>query len=257
MLEGFVRHLETRAGRDDLTCFLLSDHGFSTISERVDPQRRLVEAGLKESLVSDDNVFSASNFYLSDRLARTRVADIVEFLEDEPWVGGMFLREDLLDGFPGAMPQSAVFSGSQMRSAAITVSFSWTDRANEHDVPGSIASDSSNRATHGPAGPHTVNNCFLAWGAGIKQGVVSEVPCCIVDVAPTVLHLLGIAGGGGMDGRVLNEMLADGPHPGDIAVGRDEKAAGRALGARGIRQKVCYSLVEGHRYLDSVRIEPA
>ena len=62
--------------------------------------------------------------------------------------------------------------------------------------------------------------------------------------------------GEGPDGyRRAMEMLADGPHPGDIAVGRDEKAAGRPLGARGIRQKVCYSLVEGHLYLDSVRID--
>jgi arylsulfatase A-like enzyme len=254
MLEELLGHLEKSDGRDEITAFFFSDHGFGTVSERVDPSQRLFEAGLKESLTSIDVVYSAANVYVSDSISKQKLAEIVAFLECESWVGGVFLREDLLDAVPGAMAQSALLSGTHPRSAAITISFNWSNEANEHGVRGTIASDSGNRATHGPAAPFTVNNSFLAWGAGIKRRVVSDVPCGVVDVAPTVLHLMGIDGARTMDGRVLFELLEEGPHPAQISVTRESKRAERAMRNSGLRQEVCYRMAEGRRYLDCVRL---
>ena len=104
--------------------------------------------------------------------------------------------------------------------------------------------------------PTIVEAGVRAFGCSGERGLESEVPCGVVDVAPTILHLMGVDGAADMDGRVLNEFLERGPHPGDVAIRWEEKTAQRSLGTRGVRQKVCYSLAAGHRYLDSVRIVP-
>lgn len=64
----------------------------------------------------------------------------------------------------------------------------------------------------GPRGAHTNPGVILAWGPGIAEGpAISGVRD--VDLAPTVLALLGIAPPEGMDGRVVDELL----HGGGIA----------------------------------------
>src|SRR4029077_17975618 len=58
----------------------------------------------------------------------------------------------------------------------------------------------------------TVRNTMVAWGPDFKRGATIRTPAANVDVAPTILHLLGLrAGLANMDGRALLEALADGP----------------------------------------------
>lgn len=47
----------------------------------------------------------------------------------------------------------------------------------------------------------------LGYGPGFRKGATSDVPCGIVDIAPTVCHLLGLTQESGFDGRVLHEGL--------------------------------------------------
>jgi predicted AlkP superfamily pyrophosphatase or phosphodiesterase len=268
--QHFVEGLERHFGRENLSCLFLSDHGFYTVFPRVDPDQRLYEGGFKKSRESNDIVYSASNIYLNSKDSKRRLADILRFLRDEPWVGGLFLREDLLKGQADVMPQSAVFSGSHERSADVTLTFSWTEEENEFNVSGCAASSSAKRAGHGSASPFAVNNTFLAWGAGIKRGLVSSVPCGVVDVAPTVLHMLGYVPPVEMDGRVLLELLEEETEVGqqetevgqqetevdqqETEVGRQETEVDRQETEVG-QQVVQYSVVDGHRYVDLVRID--
>jgi predicted AlkP superfamily phosphohydrolase/phosphomutase len=58
----------------------------------------------------------------------------------------------------------------------------------------------------GHSGNHRLDGMLVLWGAGIRQGAkVSGAH--IVDVAPTILHLLGIPVPQELDGRVLAEAL--------------------------------------------------
>ena len=255
VLAAFLTAVKRDCGEENLTCLFLSDHGFNTITERVDPNERLAQAGLKESAESTEIVFSASNIYLNTSRAKDSLADVVSFLKDEPWVGGIFLRQDLLDACPGMMAQSAVFSGSHPRSAEITISFRWSADENSHGIPGSVASSSKNIASHGSASPFAVNNTFLAWGAGIKKGVVSAVPCGTVDVAPTVLHLLGQPQPTHTDGRILHELLAAGPAPDSVGVVGETRECSYESKGRALRQIANYSVVDGHRYLDNIVLD--
>jgi predicted AlkP superfamily phosphohydrolase/phosphomutase len=58
----------------------------------------------------------------------------------------------------------------------------------------------------GPTGDHRMEGVLIASGAGVRQGATLE-PANLLDIAPTVLHLLGVPVPGDMDGRVLSELF--------------------------------------------------
>ena len=72
-------------------------------------------------------------------------------------------------------------------------------------VPGDLG---GLKASHGydPSMPE-MHGVFYAWGAGVAPG--KEIPQLdIIDVHPTVMHLLGLQPGTPVDGRVVTEALA-------------------------------------------------
>ncbi len=54
-------------------------------------------------------------------------------------------------------------------------------------------------------------------GAGIRSGT-PDVPAGVVDIAPTILALLGLPPLPEADGRALTESFTDGPAPESVAV---------------------------------------
>jgi predicted AlkP superfamily phosphohydrolase/phosphomutase len=57
-----------------------------------------------------------------------------------------------------------------------------------------------------------VPGVFIAMGPGIKKGVrVTGLPMSVFDIAPTILHIYGIAAPQQMKGRVLNEIFEPRP----------------------------------------------
>ncbi len=58
------------------------------------------------------------------------------------------------------------------------------------------------------SGTHRMDGVFMLKGRGIKPGQVTH-DAQIVDMAPTILHLLGLPVSRGMDGRVLTEVLEE------------------------------------------------
>ena len=58
----------------------------------------------------------------------------------------------------------------------------------------------------GISGTHRLNGIFIAYGQAVKPGVIVE-NAQIVDLAPTILQLMGVPIPEHMDGRVLQEVL--------------------------------------------------
>jgi predicted AlkP superfamily phosphohydrolase/phosphomutase len=58
----------------------------------------------------------------------------------------------------------------------------------------------------GPTGDHRMEGLLIASGAGVQQGATLQ-PANLLDIAPTVLHLLGVPVPSDMDGRVLSELF--------------------------------------------------
>jgi predicted AlkP superfamily phosphohydrolase/phosphomutase len=64
----------------------------------------------------------------------------------------------------------------------------------------------------GISGTHRMDGIFMAYGAAVQPGLVVE-GLQIVDLAPTILHLLGVPIPNHIDGRVLREIFVDGFEP--------------------------------------------
>jgi len=63
------------------------------------------------------------------------------------------------------------------------------------------------RQIRGDSGCHRLHGAFVAWGAGVQPGLTVE-GARILDLAPTILHLMGLPVPDDMDGRVLTEALS-------------------------------------------------
>jgi hypothetical protein len=197
-------------------------------------------------------VRTGNSVYLNGA-ARERLPDVVRLLAGLPQVGALLVRDDLLSACPEAMPQSAALGGHR-RSAELMYAYQWSAAENRYGVAGSVFGRAGKGATHGSAGPYDVNNCLVAWGKGIARTRTSTVPCGIVDLAPTVLHLLGVAAPPEMEGRVLHELL-DGDRPAEGGTVSYESAEVAYRTANGTRRQVAwYSQVGEHRYLDRIEM---
>ncbi len=58
----------------------------------------------------------------------------------------------------------------------------------------------------GPTGDHRMEGVLIASGAGVRAGAKPE-GATLLDIAPTILHLLGVPVPGDMDGRPLDELF--------------------------------------------------
>ena len=88
---------------------------------------------------------------------------------------------------------------------------------------------------------------MLANGPDFKRGAVVRTPTSNVDVAPTLLHLLGMSNAASeMDGRALMEALVSGPDQEKVAM-ETRSLRVRSGGYSAILQ---VSDVAGKRYID-------
>ena len=259
-----LQKLEALGLRDRTNIVVVSDHGFSHTASRVNVGHALVEAGLMPEVESDAVVLASSGqavaLHVKDRNPGA-IRAIVEFLQRQPWCGLVFTAR----ARGGAVHEGAVAGtfaleyvhlGGHERSPDIVITFPWSSAPNRHGARGSDSVQGAGVSTgpvegtganHGGIGPWTVRNTMLAWGPDFKRGAVVRTPTSNVDVAPTLLHLIGLAGAAsGMDGRVLLEALASGPDEEQVALEtrtvRVQNDAYRAV--------LQTSEVHGKRYVD-------
>ena len=70
----------------------------------------------------------------------------------------------------------------------------------------------------GPTGDHRLEGVFIASGPGIRAGAVLDPGATLLDIAPTVLQLLGVPAPDDLDGRPLSEVLDPSVRPALAAV---------------------------------------
>ncbi len=140
-------------------------------------------------------------------------------------------------------------SWDHARSADVLVFSDWLPDENQHGFPGLVTAGGLAGA-HGSTSPFDVRATFLAAGPDIKSGIRTGVPTGNTDLAPTVLWLLGLPVPPGMDGRVLHEVLRNGPDPSDVEVRTQQHVAETSWGTGSYRVMVQRSEVDGTAYLD-------
>lgn len=202
-----LRELDMEGSTD---IFLISDHGFSTSLGRPDLERELIAAGLKSGFGSGDSVIGGHEIYVN--CGRRRAEDIACFLQESEWVGAVFADADIASRL-GCFPRDSVWQ-SHERSPDILFSGAWDDEPNEFGIRGRTRSGGT--ATHGDLSPHNMNITMVAFGPDFKSRLESDIPCGLIDVAPTVLNILGIGKPTCTGGRVLEEALRRGPDPSEL-----------------------------------------
>jgi arylsulfatase A-like enzyme len=94
-----------------------------------------------------------------------------------------------------------------------------------------------------------MNNTLVAHGPDFKRGLINDMPSGNVDVAPTILWLLGVKAPSTMDGRVLHEALAHSTVKPPRAETKTIEAS-RDIGLFHWQQYLKFSTVGTTRYFD-------
>ena len=247
---GALLHYLDESGRTQSTdIFVLSDHGYSTISATIPLADMVQDAGFAP--ISDPGGVGVANnggsalFYLNGpniTTARTLAA----WLMSQPWCGTICAAAHLGD-LPGTLPASLIGCDGP-RSPDLAMSFRWNSDANAAGYPGHCPSTGGQvgQGQHGSMSRHELRNVGLARGPSFRSSIKSATPSGNTDVAPTILRLLGLPNdSAAMDGRVLQESLADGPATSPpVAVNRHRAESGDYA------QEIQISAVAGARYVD-------
>lgn len=241
--------LEDSGTLEETDVIAVSDHGYATIDSVVDIDVELRKAGFPHGS-QPGGVLAASNggavlFYAYEADPAT-VERLANWLAQQPWCGAL-LAAERVGNVPGTLPAS-VGNIDGRRSPDLTMSFAWSSAPNDAGFPGQTASSrgSVGVGTHGGMSRHELRNTLIARGPSFRRSTVVDTPTGNIDVAPTILHILGFPGGDDMDGRVLHEAL-DG---GDDVSESECCSVTHSAELGDYRQEVRVTTVRGSAYLD-------
>ena len=195
--------------------FVVSDHGFSTIARSIDIPKILRDAGFDAvteftSEPKPGQIMIVGNggavlFYVIGRDAAV-TRRLVEFLQQTDFAGVIFTRE----------PMDGTFTLDKVRidnehAPDVEMAFRWNENTNQFGFAGMIDADwqrAAGKGTHATLSKFDMHNTLIAAGPDFHQGEADELPSGNVDLAPTILAILGIKSPAAMDGRLLAEAMA-------------------------------------------------
>ena len=245
--------LEQTGRAADTDVLVISDHGYSTITQTVNVEALLREAGFPPGGETSGVVVAhngGSVLFYTDDSGRDTAERLAQWLMSQPWCGTITSSKTVAD-IPGTLSASLV-NTEGLRTPEITMSFRWHSGPNDAGYDGYVYSTGGGpgRGQHGSMSKSELRNICFAAGPSFKQGVDVDTPTGNIDIAPTVLRILGISCDDGMEGRVLEEALANGPEPGAVDWSTELHNAERRLGDKLYRQQIQTSRVGDTTYID-------
>jgi arylsulfatase A-like enzyme len=238
-----VEALKAKGVFEKTDVLIVSDHGFSTVEHSVDLVAVLKANGFNAArqfevkpVRGDILVVGGSSvlLYVAGRDKAT-IGRLVNLLQCQDYVGVIFTRERFSGAF--TLKEARIDSPE---APDIVFSMRWTNVRNPNGIEGATGveveasviegrkaaiASGQRYGTHGTLSPFDMRNTLVAAGPDFRRGYVNQLPTGNVDVAPTVLWILGIKPPKSMDGRVLTEALTiDGPKVGTPKTTRIEAA---------------------------------
>jgi arylsulfatase A-like enzyme len=213
-LAAVLDALTKKKARETTDVLVVSDHGFSTIERGIDFPGDLRAAGFDAVTVfpqtpKDGQVMVVGNggtilFYIigHDRAVSAR---LVEWLQHSDFAGVIFAREK----FEGVFPLGSVHADTA-EAPDVMVALRWNPKPNRFGIPGQIITDAARGAgkgSHATLSDFDVHNTLIAAGPGFRRALTSDLPTGNIDLAPTVLRLLGLESPHKFDGRILSEAM--------------------------------------------------
>jgi hypothetical protein len=200
--------------------------------------------------VSPDLMVAEGAIYFRRRPDPARRAAVVRKLQSSPEVGAIFTAPKAAGVSEGIEPGTLSFDVARWnhpsRAGDILVSANWTARQNAAGFSGTTTA--SGTAGHGSSSPYDIHNTLIAAGPSFRERTVSDVPTGNVDIAPTVLRILGVAVPNAIKGRVIEEGFREGPAPAAIRVEQSVATVRTSDGAYTLTAHL--STAAGRTYLD-------
>jgi arylsulfatase A-like enzyme len=213
-LAAVLLALDERKARETTDVLVVSDHGFSTIKRSIDVRKILNEAGFAATTEFNaepkpGDIMLAGNggsvlFYITGHDA-TVARRLVEFLQQSDFAGVIFTKQPMEGTF--ALEQANIQND---RAPDVVMAFRWDASKNQFDVPGMIDADwqrAAGKGTHATLSRFDMHNTLIAAGPDFKRGEANDLASGNVDLAPTILQILGIKSPQKMDGRILSEAM--------------------------------------------------
>lgn len=203
-----IRALKDKGLSDSINVIISSDHGFITNVGKQGLTEFLIAKRFKKDKNSDDVLVVGGALYVKNHDVKI-MQSIVEALQKEKWVGGIFTKangKDQMKGvIDGTLSFDAIHWNHPTRSADILVDENWDDRENAFGYKGT--SFARGVAGHGGFSPYEVHIPLIASGPSFKKAFIGNLPTSNVDIVPTILHLTHIKIPKEMNGRVIYELL--------------------------------------------------
>ncbi|MGI9172970.1 MAG: alkaline phosphatase family protein [Chthoniobacterales bacterium] len=254
MLARIRGALEAKNALASTDIIVVSDHGFSTVDRVVDAAERLRGAGFdaarslpekpKAGQILVVTLGGSIEFYVFEHDTAV-ISRLVDFLQRSDFAGVIFTRRWHQGTF--TLAQGQVDSPN---APDVMVACRWNDQPNEYGVTGQVASDLGRvlgEGTHSTLSPHDMGNTLIAAGPDFRSGWTDNTPSGNIDVAPTILWLLGQKAPHSLDGRVLHEAMRGASSA--PAAKTHELVAQRDLGDSTWHQTLRLTTVENSTYL--------
>jgi arylsulfatase A-like enzyme len=251
-IAAVLKALDSAGVRDSTDVLVVSDHGFSTIERTINVTDVLTAAGFDAHLkftqepktgqilvVPNGGSFS---LYITGHEPSV-IAGLVQFLQKSDFAGVIFTRDQLEGTFPLSLADLA-----SKDAPDILVSMRWDDQTSKREMPGMLFSCATKfhpgQGYHASLSRFDMHNTLIASGPDFKKSFVDQTPTGNLDVAPTVLALLGNPQEKPMDGRVLSEAFADSSKAGTAPTPITET----------IETKLDFGSRHWHQYLQITRV---
>lgn len=265
-----IRHADAEFGRilkwretsglgERLQVLTISDHGqIAVAGEALDLAAKLSEAGFSVGEAVDEAAEGNADLALAlDSAGGINVRDndpeitaaVVAWLRQQPWCGPVFTRTDT-----GGLAQSLI-NLDHPRAPDIALALRSDDSVNGFGQRGATAHDSGypvDGGLHGGLHELELATWFAASGDAFRCAETSDLPTGIVDILPTVLHLLDLEVPADLQGRLLREALLQ--YADEAPPAADETTHSSDTGT-GARSHLSVSSVGDSTYLNRAWVE--
>lgn len=197
---------------DRIDLLLVSDHGHSTGNMVGRLSDYLAMA--RNALMLPLPFVAVGPHIYGDEQHVEELAALAGWLQKQPWCSMVAAKPPLDRLLSGVVPLDAMLGTiTHNRAPLLAVVPTWSDEVSGYGVVGLtsyLSSKANVVSSHGSIRNDDMRPFCVGCGPSFREGHTVEVPAGIVDIAPTVCHLLGLPQQEGFDGRVLTEALREG-----------------------------------------------
>lgn len=208
--------VEAQPDADDIAIIAASDHGQITSTALVDLPELLTREGHTAYRAVERRLDGAKITFTGGNMGEIRILEggvarrdaIARWLAEQPFVGGLFspAANDVEGQAPGSF-SNALVSIDHAREPDLVFLLASSDDPDVYGLPGTCVISGGvpvGGGMHGGLNPYELNTVLMLSAPGDdRHGTVDETPVGIIDIAPTVLDLLGVPKASTMTGASL------------------------------------------------------